>query len=119
MKVTSWQYTTMFVSLVKKLIGLFRTFSALFIGFFLAFGILWKSYGHQNNQGVNLVKVMYHALEFPASKLHGDHGGQRLHFVDSILKVPPARWNLCRFCPMCTIWNQADSGTTKLRVCNA
>ena len=56
-KVTSWEYTTMFVSLVRKLIALFRTFSALFIGFFLAFGILWKSYGHQNNQGVNLVKV--------------------------------------------------------------
>ena len=56
-KVTSWEYTTMFLNLVRKLIGLFRTFSALFIGFFLAFGILWKSYGHQDNQGVNLVKV--------------------------------------------------------------
>ena len=49
----------MFMSLVRRLVALFRTFSALFIGFYVTFGILWKSYGHQNNQGVNLVKVQY------------------------------------------------------------
>ena len=75
-KVTSWEYTTMFMSLVRKLIGLFRTFSALFIGFFLAFGILWKSYGHQNNQGVNLVKVLYYVFECPASPNYPKKGGK-------------------------------------------